>query len=1038
MSTSKQNYLNSVSSVTNYGKVMYLPGSIVGNRYQIIQKLGRSEMEKTYLAKDLQATGNVRCVVEQFDFENENDADWQIIKQYLLNEAVVLQRLGDHPQIPQLQHYYSQDKHFYLVREYIDGNNLEQAVKQKVFNEADTVYLIQDGLRILDFVHKTNAIHGNVQPDNLVRRKEDDAYVLIDFGMIREIKAAEINLQGASIVNTSVGNWVYAAPEQKAGQSHFSSDIYALAKSAVYALTGRSPFELEQTNLDWRSQCQISVKLRQILAKMMSPIIEQRYSSALEVLQDLRPLLKLKQSVGGRYAITNYLGGKAGVETYLADNLRRQYQSPCLIKQIELSQSDVRDRMQLERRFTEELSVLERLGYHDQIPQLWDHFEENDEFYLVQEYVEGKNLAQEILEKSLSISQIMQILDSSLSVLQFIHQNRLIHRNIKPSNLIIREQDRQVVITDFGILNEIRSLPNSQIESQNFARLNYWSPEQTAGRPTISSDLYALGMSIIEALTGTKPARFERDESGKLLWAQNVNLDRRSIRIIDKLIQLDLGQRYQSAEKVLNDLDKIGSHGSIDRPAVTQLMNVPTLRQRKPVGLPIIIGLLGILCLIGSIEFAFPILRPIYYWQQGKRLLPEAPEAALNNFTKAIDLKPESWRGWSGRGDALSIMERYPQALEAYIEATSLNPANADYWIEQGNTLVRLENFTEAIAAYNQALELAPEDATIYSRKGKALFQLQQYEAALVMQNAALERDRLNPEFLSDRAQTLFQLGRYEDAESIFNRVRAIEPNQLELWQDKFLVLEALNRPEEAEKVRREINNGYIQQVQQQPQNAALWLAQGDFFTAAQMFGKAEEAYERVLELQPNKYEALIGKGQSLAQQGRFTEALEILDRTQQIRPQSSLALYVEAEVYRQQNNLTQAIANYERAVEISPNSATVWRDLGIVLNQLGRYTQGINSLTKASELNPYDTLTWSELARALRAIGKNSQAMSAVEQGLKYSNQNSELWSLKGSILTENGQYNEACQIYRQSRKAIAVESPTIVSSMRQLGCRF
>ena len=1037
MSIPKQNSVDSGSSVTNYEKVMYLPGSILDNRYQIIQKLGRSEMEKTYLAKDLQAPDCAKCVVEQFDFEHENDANWQIIKQYLLREAATLQRLGDHPQIPRLQHYFIENKQFYLIREYIDGDSLQQAVEQKVFDEADTVYLIQDGLRILDFIHKTNVIHGDVEPAHLVRRQEDNTYVLIDFGSIRAIEATEINLQGEPIASTPVGNWVYAAPEQKAGESHFSSDIYALAKSAVYALTGRSPSELEQTNIDWRSQCQISHKLQQLLTRMMSPIVERRYSSALEVLQDLKPLLKLGQSLGGRYTITNYLGGKAGIETYLADNLRRQYQSPCAVVQIELAHSDGQNKLQLERLFAEELSVLERLGYHDQIPQLWDHFEENDAFYLVQEYVAGENLAQKISAQSLTNTQILQILESSLSVLQFIHQNRLIHRNIKPSNLIIRERDRQVAITGFGILNEIRNIPYSQIESQNFDRLNYWSPEQAAGRPTIGSDLYSLGMSIIEALTKTNPAQLRRDESGKLLWTQNVSLDRRSIRVIDKLIQLDFGQRYQSAEQALSDLGKVSQRGSTDRTAVTQL-TVPVPQRRKPIGLPLAIGALGIFCLLGSIEFAFPIFRPIYYWHQGKNLLPESPEAALNTFTKAIDLKPESWRGWSGRGDALTDLERYPEALEAYVEATSLNPKNAGYWLKQGDILTRLENYTGAITAYNQALELAPADATIYARKGKALFELQQYEGALVMQDAALERDRLNPEFLSDRAETLFQLGRYEAALSVFNRVRAIKPDRLQLWQNKFLVLEALNRPEEAEKARREINNGYIEQIQQQPQNADTWIAQGDFFAAAQMPRKAVEAYDRALELQPERYEALIGKGQSLAQENKFDEALDVLDRTLRIRPQSSRAWYTRAEIYRQQNNLTQAISNYDRAVELSPNSANAWRDRGIVLSRLGRYARGIDSLTKASELSPYDPLTWTELVGTLRVLGNNERAKSALERALQYNEQNPELWSLKGSIQTRNGQYNEACETYRQSRKAIAVEVPTIVAAMRQLGCRF
>jgi serine/threonine protein kinase len=233
---------------------MHLPGTIIDNRYQIIQKLGRSEREKTYLAKDLQTTVNGKCVVEQLDFKSENEANWQILQQHLLNEVIVLKRLGDHPQIPQAYHHFTENQQFYLVREYIDGDNLEQEVERRKFDEARTIYLIQDGLRILDFIHKTNTIHGDVQPAHLIKRQQDNAYTLINFGALRKIEASEINLQGKLILNQDVGNIVYSALEQKTGKSYFSSDIYALGRSAVYALTGRSPLELEQLNLDWRSQ----------------------------------------------------------------------------------------------------------------------------------------------------------------------------------------------------------------------------------------------------------------------------------------------------------------------------------------------------------------------------------------------------------------------------------------------------------------------------------------------------------------------------------------------------------------------------------------------------------------------------------------------------------------------------------------------------------------------------------------------------------------------------------------------------------------
>ena len=1043
MSTPDRYLLNSAFKVTNSEKKMHVPGSIIGNRYQIIQKLGREEIRKTYLAKDLQATGDARCAVEQLS-PVCNEANWQIIKQRLIKEVEVLKRLGDHPQIPQFYNYFIEDRQFYLIREYIDGDNLEQEVERKVLDEAEVIHIMQDALRILDFVHKTNVIHRHVQPIHLVRRKRDNNFVLINFGAIREIESTALNFQGEVIFGKSLGDWAYIAPEQQSGESNFSSDIYALAQTAIYALTGKSPQEFEQASTTWQSQCQISSKLEAILSRMRLSNIHERYPSALEVLHDLRPLFKLKQTVGGRYAITRYLGGKRRIETYLADNLRRQYQSPCLIKQIELPNVQGNGETTIEKHFAEELSILERLGYHEQIPQLRDHFTENDQFYWVQEYIPGENLALKIEQQDLSTAQIINILISTLKVLNFIHQNHIIHCNIRPSNLLIRPEDQQVVLIDFGILADIGTLPNATLDSsQSQDKQNYCSPEQIAGRPTISSDLYALGMTAIEALTKVKPGRFSRDrQTGKLLWQENLAVDRRFAKIIDKMVYLDLGQRYQSASKILDDLRKIKSVSKLAtrKPLKQKKRKVANHRQpqfKLPV-LPALIGLLGLICLFGSIEFAFPTVRPIYYWHQGKKLLPKKPQAALNIFTKAIELKPSSSLAWSGRGDALYNLGSYSQALEAYSEAIKLSKADFKIWKKQGDSYYQLEQFTKALAVYNRALELEQDDAELYNHKGKALYELKNYLAALTMQDSAVALDESNAEFLSDRAKNLLALNKYYEALAVLNRVQVIKPSGVELWQDKPLILAALDRPQEAERVNQEIIGDYNQRLQTQPQNPQIWLTQAEFFANSQMYQKAVNSFEQAIKLQPNFYQAWLGKGKALAELNRGQEALTSLDKALQIRSQSYLAWQAKGQVYQnQQNNLVKAIASYDRAIAINPNYAPLWRDRGLAFNQQQDYTQGIESLTKASKIAPQDRATWIGLATAWDTVGQDTKALTALDRALEIQPQNVDAWSQKGLIYTKNAQYNEACETYRQSRLSIP-NSQIILDSMKTLGCRI
>ena len=1032
---------------------MHVPGSIIGKRYQIIQKLGKEKISKTYLAKDLQATGDARCALEQLNFASD-EVSWQIIKQHLINEMEVLKRLGDHPQIPQFYNHLIEDQEFYLVREYIDGDNLEQEVERKILDEAAAIYLIHDVLRILDFLHKTNVIHCDIQPIHLVRRKssqglQDRSLALVNFRAIRELDSTSLNLQAELIAKRFAVNWDYGAPEQRQQESYFSSDIYALGKTAIYALTGKSTQELAKTEIKWQNYCNITHKLESILNKMTEHSLDKRYGSALEVLQDLKPLLKIKQIVGGRYCITNYLGGNRGIESYLADNLHRQYQSPCLVKQIELLNSSQDSNTKIERRFAEELAILERLGYHDQIPQLWDHFAENNEFYLVQEYISGENLAQTISQRDLSVAEVIQILESALYVLSFIHQNRIIHRNLKPSNLLIRPENLQVMITDFGILQDIQNLPQTDSDF-NLDRQNYYSPEQMAGRPTISSDFYALGMTMVEALTRIPPSKFFRDrQTGKLLWQtkDDALVDRRLVKIIDKMIHLDLGQRYQSADKIISDLQKINLHGvarsTIKRPIKqAATVNSPIPRRRrfsiKLPGLALLVGLLGITCVLGSIEFAFPTVRPLYYWHQGKKQLPDNPQLALSSFTQAIDIKPQSGLAWSGRGNALFDLGRYSEAIEAYAEATELNPDEFNNWMKQGDSFYQLELLNEAIAAYNRALELEPNRAELYNRKGRVLYDLGDYEAALIAQDTAKELDPLKPQILSDRGKNLLALGQNYNALATFNRVQVIAPLEVELWQAKSFALTALNRPQEAERINREVLNTYNQILQKRPKDSQKWLAQADFLAQIEMNAKAIESYDRAIKLNSDSELAWLGKGKALSQLGQNQSALTVLNRALQIRPESYQAWQAKGRVYHYNlNDLNQAIAAYDSGIAINSKYAPLWRDRGLALNQLGKYTQGIKSLQEANELSARDLQTWLSLADAWDAIGQKQKALSALDRALEINSQDPEVWLQKGLLYTKNQQYNEACDTYRQSRLVIP-NSTKILNSMRSLGCRM
>jgi serine/threonine protein kinase len=1061
MSNLEPNRANSGDLFPISGAKMHHPGKIIDNRYQIVRQLGRGGFGRTYLANDLSQPDRPQCVIKQLQPQTNNPRVWENAKQRFVTEASILQRLGSHDQIPQLIAYFEEEQEFYLIQEYIEGQELQTEIEHQTLNETQVLTLLQDVLRILDFVHKTHVIHRDIKPANLIRRRQDGRFVLIDFGAVKEIGTIALSPQGQAIFTQMVGTQGFMPPEQIAGQPTFASDLYALGKTVIYALTGRSPLELEHLEeskqQSWQAYCQINSRLAAIINRMVSPKCVERYNSAIEVLYDLQPLLKVEQVVGGRYRITQYLGGKAGIYTYLAENLWRHYQSPCVIKEIKFLDRDPTLLQVAERQFSSELAVLERLSYHEQIPQVWDHFEDNGEFYLVEEYIAGENLQQKLQQNQrLTEEQVVELLGDALNILAFIHQHRVIHRDIKPSNLLIRNSDRRVMLIDFGMLQEIVNLPKQKNGLiQPVGTKAYMPPEQIGGRPTVSSDLYALGITAICALTGVKPELIPTDEkTGEIVWQEELQINRKLQKILAKMTSLDLGKRYQSAEKILSDLNKVShlsgnfslsetissnSKSNNNFWSKNNLLNfVPQTPTRKINWIYVLVALAGIASLLGSIEFFSPTLRPIYYWSQGQRWLVKEPEEALAKFQQAIDLQPKNVQAWQGRGDALYYLERFPEALAAYDEALQLDPQDAATWKSRGDALYRLERFPAALVSYEKSLQLGANNTETWNRKGRALYKLEKYSEAITAQDKALEIDPNNAQALSDRGIALIGLGKNQEALSDFNRAQVLKPLDPRFWQNKALALQYLGQNKEANRVYQEAIVAYDRVLQQNSKNVIAWIDRGNVFSKLQQPQKALDSYEKALAIQPESHLAWLGKGNALFAMGKYPEALAAFDRALEIKPEDYLIWHNRGSLLRDgMGKLTEAIASFERAIAMNPSFVPAWRDRGLALSQTGEQNEAIKSFDKALKINPNDHKSWVGRGIALAFQNKTDEALAAFERAEEIDPNDPFVWMNKGSALEGWQRYNEACDAYRQARMLNSEFTPAI-QALKRLGCRM
>jgi serine/threonine-protein kinase len=255
--------------------------------------------------------------------------------------------------------------------------------------------------------------------------------------------------------------------------------------------------------------------------------------------------------LGGRYQIVEQIGkGGFGV-TFLALDMQRPGTPKCVVKQFKPMFPDPYTLHVGKKMFVQEAETLEKLGNHDQIPRLLAHFEENQEFYLVQEYIEGHDLSVELpVGQQQSEDFVIKLLHDILGVLAFVQQNNAIHRDIKPSNIRRRQSDNKVVLIDFGAVKQISTqVVNSQGQTNitvPVGTLGYMPSEQHSGNPKPSSDIYAVGMVGIQALTGVKPIDLPTDK-GEIVWRERVQVSPKLANILDTMVRYDFRQRYQSA-----------------------------------------------------------------------------------------------------------------------------------------------------------------------------------------------------------------------------------------------------------------------------------------------------------------------------------------------------------------------------------------------------------------------------------------------------------------------------------------------------------
>lgn len=277
------------------------------------------------------------------------------------------------------------------------------------------------------------------------------------------------------------------------------------------------------------------------------------------------------QLLDRRYHIIQVLGKGEFGETYMARDTSNADHPTCVIKHLKPASNDPLTLEIVKKLFQDEVETLLKLSdrdnleesLRDRIPRLLTYFEENQEFYLVQEFIEGNSLSQEIQPgKPWTEIQVIELLLEITNILAFMHSHGIIHRDLKPENIIRRSTDQKLVLIDIATINQVCTqivIENGHITNTlAIDNPSYIAIEQGQGKPRFSSDIYALGMIAIQALTGIYPHQLQQDiHTKEIIWQHFISASPELVEILTTMTRYHFSDRYQNAQELLPVIQKL-------------------------------------------------------------------------------------------------------------------------------------------------------------------------------------------------------------------------------------------------------------------------------------------------------------------------------------------------------------------------------------------------------------------------------------------------------------------------------------------------
>ena len=317
-----------------------------------------------------------------------------------------------------------------------------------------------------------------------------------------------------------------------------------------------------------------------------------------------------------RYEVIEEIGFGGFGHTYITIDLAFPGNPRQVLKHLCPKHQDRRTLKTAKRLFEDEAYQLAELGKkNEEIPELHSYFEEEGEFYLVQELIEGENLVGEFQQgKKWSETETVAFLQELLKILSLVHQHNTIHCDIKPANIMRRKQDGKLVLIDFGAVKKKVIDPNEELENPSdpssfiVGTPPYMAPDRGIIKPEKSIDIFSVGMLGIQALAGlsTSELTYYGSEELKRVWQEhNVKVSSHLKSVLAKMVSFQHKNRYADAIAALDALNKIAIESQ-----PTQKITLANKRTNRSTPVKLLLACVGVV--IAGIAINRPSQKPDY------------------------------------------------------------------------------------------------------------------------------------------------------------------------------------------------------------------------------------------------------------------------------------------------------------------------------------------------------------------------------------------------------------------------------------------